>query len=107
MSIKRRIKSLIARSGVAVGDFQALQRDVQSLAAHVESNGAVLRSLQSGGAASGGLDDIRQEFDSLSTAHAESMVYLNRSLREIRSEMLSLVAAVGRLEAKSVAGKRE
>lgn len=105
MSIKRRIKSLIARSGVAVGDFQALQRDVHALATHAEANGAMLRGLQTGGAASVGLD-LRQEFESLATAHAEAMVYLNRSMREIRSEIISLSAAVGRLEAKSVAGKR-
>jgi hypothetical protein len=104
MSIKRRVKSVIARSGVAVGDFQALQRDVHALAGLVEANGAMIRDLHAGGPA--GLD-VRHEFDSLATAHAEAMVYLNRSLREIRSEMLSLTAAIGRLEAKSVAGKRD
>jgi hypothetical protein len=103
MSIKRRVKSVIARSGVAVGDFQGLQRDVHALAGLVEANGSLLRDLQAGRSA--GLD-IRHEFDSLATAHAEAMVYLNRSLREIRAEMLSLTAAVGRLEESSVAGKR-
>jgi hypothetical protein len=106
MSIKRRVKSVIARSGVAVGDFQALQRDVHALITLVETNGTLLRSLQTGGPSSIGVD-VRAEFDSLATAHAEAMVYLNRTLREIRSEVLSLTAAVDRLEAKSVANKRE
>ncbi|HEY0520358.1 MAG TPA: hypothetical protein VGC84_12765 [Ilumatobacteraceae bacterium] len=102
MSIKRRVKSVIARSGVAVGDFHALQRDVQVLAGLVQANASVLHDLNR---RSGGVD-IRHEFDSLATAHAEAMVYLNRSLREIRSEMLSITAAVGRLEENLVADKR-
>ena len=100
MSIKSRIKRIVARSGLAVGDLQAVQRDVHALTAMVETNGSLLRSLH-GGSSSVGLD-LRQEFDSLATAHAEAMVYLNRTLREIRSEVMSISAAVGRLEAKSV-----
>lgn len=105
MSMKSQIKSVIARSGVAVGDFQALQRDVCALVALVESNGSLIRDLHAGRSSSAGVD-IRHEFDSLATAHAEAMVYLNRSLREIRSEMLSISAAVGRLEAESMTEQR-
>lgn len=37
--------------------------------------------------------ELRREFDSLASAHAEGMVYLNRTLREIRVEVSALVAA--------------
>jgi len=50
---------------------------------------------------------VKREFDSLATAQAEAMVYLNRTLRELRSEMLALSAAVARLDVKSVAVKSE
>jgi len=104
--MKSEIRRLVGRSGLAVGDFQALQRDVQDLVALVQSNTEILHEIRSGLAASAALD-LRREFDSLATAHAEAMVYLNRSLREIRSEILSISAAIRQLEAESATTPRE
>ena len=42
---------------------------------------------------------VRAELDSLGTAHAEGMVYLNRSMRDIRSQILEISHAVRRAAA--------
>jgi hypothetical protein len=106
MSMKSEIRRLLGRSGLAMGDLPALQRAVDDLVALVESNAALLRDIH-GGSATSSQVDIGREFDSLATAHAEAMVYLNRSLREIRSEILAISAAVRELQADATSAARE
>lgn len=54
---------------------------------------------------SGNVEGFRREFDSLAAAQAEGMVYMNRTLREVRAEVLSLSKVQGQIVEGALPGK--
>jgi hypothetical protein len=86
MSVTGRIQETL---GLSRSDAGRLANDVARLTTEVEAQGSLLRDLHARIVALTS-NELRQEFDSLATAQAESMVYLNRSIRDIRAELIDL-----------------
>jgi hypothetical protein len=86
MSVRGRVQQPL---GLSRSDAGQLADDVARLTSEVEAQGALLRDLHARIVALT-TNELRQEFDSLATAQAESMVYLNRSIRDIRAELIDL-----------------
>ncbi len=86
MSVSGRIQETL---GLSRSDVGRLVDDVARLTTEVAAQGALLRDLHERIVALTS-NELKHEFDSLATAQAESMVYLNRSIRDIRAELIDL-----------------
>lgn len=88
MSVSRKTIRAVQRAVGTTPDVAMLNNQLGHILSILEQQAGTIAHLQAA------LDsNLRREFDSLAAAHAEGMVYLNRTLREIRVEITSLASS--------------
>ncbi len=93
MSIARKGLNAARRAIGPADDVALINRKLDAIGAQLAVQQEAVNDLIRRTDASG-LGAVRAEFDSIATAQAEGMVYVNRNLRDIRAEVLGIAAAV-------------
>ena len=92
MSLSGKLLRAVQRAAGTTPDVVGLNARLETISAQLAAQGAMLDHLTRRFDA-GDIAGFRHEFDSLAAASAEGMVYLNRTLREVRAEMIALTNA--------------
>jgi uncharacterized coiled-coil protein SlyX len=92
MSLGRKLLSAAQRAVGTTPDAAAVSSRLDELCRQIAAQTSLIEALNHR-VSTGDVAAFRAEFDSIASAHAEGMVYLNRSLREIRAEVMAISRA--------------